>query len=220
MSRDIPSGLATAVDAPVVRPFIAVRIELPDPVYVFSGRGTISFPDSDSVTRNWLGVGEFGAIDTVGEATDGSAVGIKVTLLQVPAEFRDDVADQAVRGVKFEVYVGALNETYQTVDAVVLLQKLRLSEYKIIDAGSTLQVEVSGESRAIDQRRPSIKRFSDEYQQSRFPGDKFFEYVSRMTEVSILWAQAEQGSIGTGGGYSGGAGGDGQGYQLPMPNRV
>lgn len=212
MSRDIPSGLADAIVEPVVRPFLAIRIELPDPVYVFSGRGTISFTDADGGTHDWLGVGEFGAIDTVGETTDGSATGVKCTLLKVPSEFAPDIADQAVRGVKYEIYIGALNETYQTVDASHLLWRGRLAEYRITDSGDTLQVEVTGESRAIDQRRPTIKRFTDEYQQRKYPGDKFFEYVPRMTEVSILWAKAEQSPVvsGGGGGYGGSSGGSNQ----------
>lgn len=199
MSRDLPTALETAIDAPVVRPFLALRIELPDPVYVWTGRGTLIFDDADGNSRSWIGAGGVGAIDTVGEATDGSAVGIRATLLDVPAEFRADIADQAVRGVKFDIAVGSLNETYQQIEAVKWLNRCKLDDYKITDGGSTLNVEVVGESRAIDQRRPAIKRFTNEYQQRKFPGDQFFEYVPKMTEVSILWAQAEQNATSTGG---------------------
>lgn len=196
MSRDLDPTLETAIDEPVVRPFLAVRIELPDPVYAWTGRGTLIFDDADGDSHDWLGAGGLGSIDTIGEATDGSATGIKVSLLQVPSEFRDDIADQAVRGCVMEIYVGALNETFQVVEAVQLLWKGRLEEYKITDGGDTLSVEISGESRAIDQRRPAIKRFTDEYQQRKHPGDKFFEYVSQMTEIEILWADAEGGGAG------------------------
>jgi hypothetical protein len=202
VSRDLPAGLATAIEAPVVRPFLALRIELPDPVYAWTGRGNLIFDDADGNSRTWQGAGEVGAIDTIGEATDGSATGVRATLFNVPSEFRDDIADQAVRGVTYELYVGALNETYQQVEADALIWKGRLDDYKITDAGDTLSVEVVGESRAIDQRRPAIKRFTDEYQQRKHPGDKFFEYVPRMTEVSIVWAQASQNAI-----FAGGTGG-------------
>jgi hypothetical protein len=207
VSRSIGT-LAAEVDAPVVRPFLALRIELPDPVYVWTGSGILIFNDAEGNSRNWLGAGGVGAIDTIGESVDGSATGVRATLLDVPSEFRDDIADQAVRGVTFELYAGALNETYQQVDAYSLIWKGKLDDYKITDAGDTLTVEVVGESRAIDQRRPSIKRFTDEYQQRKYAGDKFFEYVPRMAEVPILWAQAEQSSASVGGaGGSGGAGG-------------
>ena len=194
MSRDLPSGLEDAIDAPVVRPFLALRIDPPDPVYVWTGRGNLIFNDADGSSRTWLGAGGIGALDAIGEGTDGAATGIRATLFQVPSEFRDDIADQAVRGAKFDIAVGSLNETYQQVEAVVWLNRCKLDDYKITDAGDTLSVEVVGESRSIDQRRPAIKRFTDEYQQRKFPGDKFFEYVPRMTEVQILWAQASQNS--------------------------
>ena len=200
MSRDLPAGLESAIDAPVVRPFLAVRLELPDPVYAWTGVGTLVFNDADAVSHSWVGAGEVGSIDTVGEATDGSATGIKVALYKIPAELADDIADQAVRGALFELYVGALNETYQQVDAVSLIWKGVVDEYKIHDAGATLSVEIAGESRAIDQRRPAIKRFTHEYQTRKYPGDLFFEYVSQMTEVSILWGKAEQSAVTSGGG--------------------
>lgn len=215
MSRDLPSGLETAVDEQVVRPFSIILINLPDPVYAFSGLGTLTFDDADGVSRDWIGAGQIGAIDTVGEATDGSATGIRATLFAVPSEFRDDIADQAVRGVKFDYGIGVFNETFQTVDAVAWLHRYRLDQYKITDAGATLTVEVTGESRSIDQRRPAIKRFTDEYQQRKHPGDLFFQYVPQMTEISILWAKAEQQAAPVGGvGAGGTTGGDyGRFYQ-------
>ncbi len=207
MSRDLPAALSAAIDAPIVRPFQAVRIELPDPVYAWTGAGTIIFNDADGDSHSWLGVGNLAALESIGESTDGSASGMSAQLFKIPAEFATDIAAQAVRGGAFEIYVGTLNETYQVVEAVQLIWKGRLDEYKITDGGDTLSVQVSGESRAIDQRRPAIKRFTDEYQQRKFPGDKFFEYVPRMTEVTILWAQSTQNSTSDGSGWGAGGGG-------------
>jgi hypothetical protein len=218
MPRAISTDLSDAIDEKVVNPFFALRLETPDPVYAWSGSGTLIFDDADGTSRNWIGVGEFGAIDTIGESSDGSATGVRATLLKVPAEFRDDIADQAVRGVLYELYIGALNETYQQIEGVALLWKGRLDGYKITDAGTSLSVEVAGESRAIDQRRPAIKRFTDEYQQRKHPGDLFFQYVSQMTEVSILWAKSEQSAampVGASGGGGGGAGGSKFSYDSP-----
>lgn len=207
MSRDLPTDLEDAIAEPVVRPFLAVRIELPDRVNAWTGRGSLVFNDADGHSRTWIGAGDVAAIDTIGESTDGSATGIKVALNAIPSEFRDDIADQAVRGVTFEVYVGALNEAFQVVEAVQLIWKGRLDTYTVTDAGATLSVEITGESRGIDQRRPAIKRFTDEYQQRQHPGDKFFEYVPRMTEIPVLWADAELGGgsgvpVGDGSGLS------------------
>lgn len=213
MSRDLPPDLVTAIEDQVVRPFLAVRIELPDPVYAWTGRGTITFDDDDAVSHDWQGAGEVGSIDTVGESADGSATGIRVALYKIPAELADDIAAQATRGAVFELYAGALNETFQQVDASALIWKGRLDEYRINDGGDSLSVELAGESRAIDQNRPSIKRFTDEYQQRKYPGDKFFQYVAQMTEVTILWGKAEL-SSGVSNGFGGGGAGSAWGGSI------
>lgn len=211
MSRELPAELEDALEEPVIRPFLAVRLELPDPVTAWTGVGTLLFDDSDGDPREWLGIGELGGIEAIGEAIDGSATGMKVTLNNVPSEFASDIEDQATKGALFEIYVGSLNQTMQAVEAVKLIWKGRVDEYRITDGGDTLSVEVSGESRAIDQRRPSIKKFSSEYQKRTYADDLFFDYVPQMTEVSILWAKAEGGTapVGGGGGYGGGGGGGG-----------
>lgn len=200
MSRDLPPELSSAIAQPVVRPFLALNIELPDPVRVFTGTGVIVFNGLE-----FVGAGELGAVDTIGEASDGSAVGIRAMLYQVPADFRDDIAEQALRGAPFEVYVGAFDETFQTVEAFKLIWRGRTDTFKITDGGDTISVEITGESRLRDQGRPSIKRFTDEWHQRNHPGDLFFQYVSQMAEVQILWAQAEQSP--SGGGVGGGFGG-------------
>lgn len=187
MSRKIPDALRDAVSQRVVRPFLALHIAFPDPVFAWTGIGTLPFNGEE-----WTGIHGIGSIDQIGEGTDGAATGVQATLFEVPDDFRDDVRDQAVRGCAYELYVGALDETYQQVVGFALIWKGRLSGFEIVDAGTTLTVTASGESRQIDQRRPSIKRFTDEYQQRKYPGDRFFEYLPRMTEIPIIWAKARQ----------------------------
>lgn len=185
---DVPA-LAAEIEAPVLRPFLALHIAFPDPVWAWTGTGTLRFADQD-----WTGVHGIASIDTIGEGTDGSATGVKAVLNEVPGEHAEHLADQAVRGVDYVLYVGALDETYSVVRGYKLLWRGSLQGYQIDDSGDMLTVTASGESRMRDQRRPAIKRFTDEYQQRKYPGDRFFEYVPRLPEVSILWAKASQDS--------------------------
>lgn len=190
MSRlDDAPELAEEVARPQLRPFLAVHIDFPDPVFGFTGKGIINFDGQE-----WVGIAGIGAIDTIPETTDGSATGVSATLFQVPSEFRDDIADQAVRGCLYELFLGALSEDYKTVIGFKRIWRGTLQGYEITDAGTTISVKATGESRAIDQRRPAQKRFSDEWQQRKYPGDKFFEYLSRCAEIPILWAKARQDS--------------------------
>ncbi len=206
--RELDPALEAEIDKPELRPFIGVHIDLPDPVFAVTGNATIAYAG-----EQWTAIGGIASIDTIGEGTDGSATGVKSTLYQVPAEFRDDVADQAVRGCLYELYVGALAANYQDVIGFKLIWKGRLESYEIVDAGDTITVSAGGESRAIDQRRPTIKRFTDNWQQKKHPGDRAFEYVARMAEVPILWARATQDAAPT----AGGAMGSGNGYTNVRP---
>lgn len=187
MSRDLDAPLQAEIEKPELRPFLGVHIDLPDPVFAVTGNATITYNG-----EIWSAIGGLGQIDMVGEGTDGSAVGAKATLYQVPSEFRDDVADQAVRGKLFEIFVGALDPSYRNVIGFKSIWKGRLDTYEIVDAGDTITVTAGGESRMRDQRRPAIRRFTDWWQQRRYPGDRAFEYVTRMVEVPIMWAKARQ----------------------------
>lgn len=187
MSRDLSPPMLAEIEKPELRPFLGVHIDLPDPVFAVTGNATISYDGEE-----WSAIGGLGQIDTIGEGTDGSAVGAKATLYQIPSEFRDDIADQATRGCLYELYVGVLDAGYRNVIGFKNIWKGRLDTYEIVDAGETITVTAGGESRLRDQRRPTIRRFTDWWQQRRYPGDRAFEYVSRMVEVPILWAKARQ----------------------------
>lgn len=187
MSRDLPAELEGELAQTGIRPFLALFIDFPDPVRAFTGRGKMVLDGEE-----YVGIHGIASIDAISETTSGSAVGAKATLLQVPGEFAADLADQAVRGVAYEMFVGAFDLDFQTVVGHQRIWKGTLQGYDILDEGVSITVTAIGESRQIDQRRPSVKRYTDEYQQRKYEGDRFFEYLPRLTEVPILWAKGRQ----------------------------
>ena len=104
MSRELPPELEAELLKSGMAPFIALFIDFPDPVRAFTGRGRMVLDGEE-----YLGIHGIASIDTIGETTSGSAVGAKATLLQVPSEFAPDIADQAVRGVAYQIFAGAFN---------------------------------------------------------------------------------------------------------------
>ncbi len=218
MTHSLGAPLADEIVKPKLNPAFAIFIDLPEPVYAWTGIGTLSFGGN-----TYLGTGSFGSLDAVRESTDGSAVGVKVTLNGIPSEMASDIDDQFRRGARMDVYVLAVDESWRNVvGQPKLLQRLRTDTCDIGDGGATLTVTIQGESRMREQQRPTIKRYTNEYQLRKHPGDVFFEYLAAMTEVPILWAQQAQTPPGlassAGGSYGGGGGSagalDGPMYQL------
>lgn len=187
MSRELSPELEAELHKDGIRPFLALFIDFPDPVRAFTGRGRMTLGG-----QQFLGIHGIASIDAIGETVSGSASGVRASLLAVPSEFAPDVADQAVRGVTFEMYAGAFDIDFQTVVGHQRIFKGTLQGYEIVDEGISISVIAYGETRQIDQRRPAVKRYTDEYQQRKYPGDRFFEYLPRLTEVPILWAKGRQ----------------------------
>lgn len=202
MARNLPPALADEVEKSSLRPFLALYIALPDPVRVFTGVGEINLNG-----QTYIGGAGIGSLEMIQESTDGSATGVKASLFEVPADLAGDISANAKQGVAMEVYCGAFDESFQGIVGVQMIWRGRLDTFEVTDSGTSLSVTINGESRMRDQRRPSVKRFTDEYQQRKYPGDKFFQYVAQMAEVPVLWAKADQAPIGsatgsTGGGWS------------------
>jgi hypothetical protein len=218
--RDLPAAMMEEIARAECQPVLGIFVDLPDPVYVCTLPWQIKFPDAQGIERVWIGGGTIGSISSIDEGTDGASSGIKLTLNDIPVEYRGELDRQATKHAKIEIYLVVVDEQHRTAIASKLFQRYRLDTWDLQDAGETLQLEIGGESRMRDQRRPAIKMFTHEHHQMAHPGDKFFEYVAQMAEVQVLWSAAPQGGGATSSGYSGGGGGSSGGGGGSVANHV
>jgi hypothetical protein len=189
-ARDLDTGLAAEIAKPVLRPFVAIHIDFPDPVFAFTGKGSF---DHNGAT--WLGIEGVATISAIEEGIEGSAKGFRATLFKVPEEYQGDIVDQAVRGCLYEVFLGVFAPDWQSIVGWHRMFKGTLQGFEIDFDDSNMTVTATGETRNINQRRPAIKTYTDEYQQRKYPGDRVFEYAARMAEVPVLWAKAKQDAL-------------------------
>ena len=185
--RDLPEALESEIAKAGLRPFVALHIDFPDPVRAFTGKGRFPYAGHE-----WQGIEGIGQISAIEQGIDGAAKGYRASLYKVPAEYEGDIADQAVRHCLFEIYLGVFDPRFSSVLALQRLWKGSLQGFEVVDSGADLSVTVTGETRSINQRRPAIKTFTDEWQQRKYAGDRVFEYAARMAEVPIVWAKAKQ----------------------------
>lgn len=184
MSRDL-GGIGSEVVKPVLNPFFAVRMALPEEACAWTGVGTLTFGG-----RDYLGTGSLGTIGTIGEGSDGSAIGMTVSLSGIAPDLADDILTQPYRGAVFEVFVGALEADFVTLVAPPkLLWRGHVDTVSLTD-GEQMALTITAESRMRDQGRPRIRRYTDQEQQRRYPGDKFFQYLASLAEINLVWGKS------------------------------
>jgi hypothetical protein len=180
--RDLDAALSTEIEQPVLRPFYAVAIDLPDPAYAWSGIGEIMFD-----SKTFLGVGSLGGISGAAEQSDGTASGLGLTLSGIDPDFTTYLIEQPYRGARVDLYIGALDEGFANVVAWKRHSVWRINRVSVVDGADTSKISVECETAFLDQTRARVRRFTDEEQQRRYAGDKFFEYMAAMQEVRIIW---------------------------------
>lgn len=184
MSRDLPELLAADLASPNRRPFLAVHMALADPVSAWTGLGPLSFGG-----RTYLGTGRFGSIEPAGESDDGGAGGLRLTLGGIPPAMEADIMEQAYRGATIELFAGTTDPTFKLASGPKRLERMIIDTVEIVH-GDELTLSIGAETRMRDQGRPRIRRYTDAEQQRRFPGDRFFEYLPSLQEVSIPWGRS------------------------------
>lgn len=184
MTRDLAADLSAEVGKRVLYPFFALHVDLPDPVYAWSGVGTLTFNGHD-----WLGVGGFGGFGAIEETGDGTASQMAFSLSGIEPSFYTYLIEQPYRNALVELWIGALNDMMTQVSAGPNpLYRGRLVAADLTD-GDQLAIQVTAERSSRDQTRQRVRRYTDAEQQRRYPGDKFFEYQAQMQSVQVLWGR-------------------------------
>ena len=57
------------------------------------------------------------------------------------------------------------------------------------EVGDTATITVTAESRMVSWDKARVRRYNNEDQQNRYPGDRGFEFVSQMVEKNLLWGR-------------------------------
>lgn len=185
MTRPITSDADSALSAGHVAYLILVELD-------FAG-GTVRLCNATTGVQwdgqTWLGLGDLGRIEP----------------LQESAELRSQGMAFELSGVDPAMLAVALGENYQGRPAKLWLAPLSSAPggmqlvadpvgpfvYRMdtmeISAAQTATITLRAETRLADWDRPRIRRYTDEDQQSQYPGDKFFNFVNSVQDIQILF---------------------------------
>lgn len=181
MPRGVDSAVLAGFDADIVRDVFLVFLDLPGgAVRAHTRIGPIVFGG-----ETFTGVGELGAISVINEESDLSAPGVTVELSGIDPSLMTIVLDEHYQGRAMTVWRGAVLDDGSvseflpswtfTIDAVE------------ITLGATGAIRISGESTDAILGRPNLRRSTDEDQQARYPGDKFYEFTPLAADIEIVW---------------------------------
>ena len=181
MSRAIDSATRTALQASHVTHFSLIEMDL--------ASGPLRLVDlAFDVTIDgnvYTAAQGIGSIDPVTE-TDREASGLKFTLNGVPPGALAGALTElkAAQGRRVTLKLAVWDGTALRVDANVWQG---VFDIPVIQEGDSPLVSVTAESLLLGATRPRGTLSSNEDQQLRAPGDKFFEYAAQLAEATIVW---------------------------------
>lgn len=184
--RDIPQDIINAFESAQFRTLVLVEIEFPTPI-----RFSSAFVTATVNGTQYIGGGRLGNVSAVSENTnldpqslDISLTGIDDTTLTAAATSEYLNKDVAVR-------LALLDEQADVIGGQTMLYFFGKTDEVAFDFGAKSSIQVTARNRLADWNRKVIERNINSDQQSKYPGDKGFEFVSQVADADIVWPTGE-----------------------------
>lgn len=185
MSRNIASGLVTALTAQNSEPFILVELLFDSaPLRLWSGIGSYTF--SGNV---YSGVGDLLSITPARENSDMSADTMVITLAGQNAATVSLALQEPYQYRKASVYLGAWTNTAHTTYQVNKIFGGDMDTMPIKDDAESSTITLTIENALAVFDRSSNFRYTQESQEALYAGDTFFSFVTDLQDKEILWGR-------------------------------
>lgn len=186
MSRTIGAALTAELAKAELNPIFLAKIETDTgTVFAWTGIGDLVWSGD-----TYLGTGIFGGFSPVEEATDGAATGIQYGLSGIPADMVSTAVASIRQGKVATLYFATLNDNGVIVGDPIILNKGFTDVPELEDGGDTGTIRLSTESKAIDQQRARIRRYTTEDQKIDDATDVGFEYVEGLQDRRLPWGRS------------------------------
>lgn len=183
MTRALDPNAIAAVTAGHVPYLFFVQLDFSAPLRVCSAGYDIEWNG-----ETWLGLGTLGGIEPIREQANLEAAGVRLTLSGVPTDLIAVTLAEQYQGRPCQIWFAPLREDLRLDVTPIRLFAGRMDTMDT-EVGDTATITVTAESRMVTWDRPRIRRYNNEDQQSRYPGDRGFEYVAQMVSKDLLWGR-------------------------------
>jgi hypothetical protein len=183
--RVASASMIAALQARTLHPALFVQATfLNGPVYVWSGAGTLSWNG-----QTWQGVGTLGSVSTIEEGTTVEAKGITISLSGIDNTLLTDVLGNYRLGLPVTVWLGLFDDAHNLIPDPIISFAGRMDQPTLTVGAETSTLSINCESRLLDMNVPCNRRFTQDDQQIDYPGDRGFEFVNAIQDVTIYWGR-------------------------------
>ena len=141
----------------------------------------------------WKGLGGVVSIEPIQESAEIKSIGVRLSLSGVPVAMRSLALNEKPQGTFAKLWVAVYDESVGALVGTPMAEYVgRMDTLELNLREGVCTVSVNVESPLADLQRPAGGRFTDADQQSRFPGDKFFEFVPQQAERELIFFSKEQ----------------------------
>ena len=178
------TGTPTDFSADSLLPFIAVEALFDSgAVRLWGGYGDLNIDGAE-----YTGGGSLLSISAVEETSEIAARGATVVLAGLDPAIISIALQENYQNRACTITVGTLTEDGVVDDSYVLFRG-RIDQMTIEESGETASSAGAIENRLIDLERPRSRRYTNEDQQSLYPGDTGFSYVNDLQDKTIDWGK-------------------------------
>lgn len=135
--------------------------------------------------HTWYGTGVMGELSDIEEGSENRSYGFSVALSGIPGQWMAYIRGQDVQGRLATVRLGFVDRKYRLlgIDTITVGRM----DTQDIEVGEHIAVNVSVEGIGVDWERARVRRCTDVDQQTRHPGDRFFQYTAALENMNLTW---------------------------------
>lgn len=184
MAREITTAVATASAASHVVVAFMARMEFEGgTIYVNSTPGPI-----ETGGATYLGMGALGKLSPIEETSELKATGISFELSGVDPSLISVALNEHYQGRRAQVLLALLDVSHQLIADPVCVWAGQMDTMSI-ELADTGKISVNCENEVVTWERPRIRRYNDEDQKARYPGDRGLEFVGGLQDKELVWGR-------------------------------
>jgi hypothetical protein len=206
MSRTLPSGIQAELTKEVVYPFFAVELYFSsETIRLWTGYGELSVGGNV-----YLGAGTLLNISNIEETTEVEAKGASITMSGIPSSLLSLALSEPYQGRLCTIYLGMsipkaslITQASQEITTQDLFELSiqtgetnlveifsgEMDQMTITEEAETCTISVTAENVLIKLERPTVRRFTDQDQKSRYPTDRGLEFIASLQDKEIFWGR-------------------------------